>query len=607
MTGTWMRLSAQLSALVSVVGLLAACANVPTGGRVAAGRAAERAEPLDDPYVRIVPVRPGHDWQPSEIVNGFLSASASFDDRHGIAREYLLREAQWRPDPWPNVTVYESGSLEVMLLRTEDGQATVQVKGAQLGIIRPDGQYEAEPRTVDETFHLAKNPQNQWRVSQLPTSLVNGLLLSRRDVDRAFRTMNLYYFAPDGQVLVPNAIFLPLVNRQDLSSQIVRALLNGPTIWLGGAVKNSFPPGTRLLGDGVQVTDGVATVNLSREADRGNVAGMSAQLMWTLRQLAEVKLMKLEIDGRTRSPGDDVGSTQSPEDWQANDPDGVTGNRAQQAYLQTADGRLDQLFADRTSPVGTLENGPLFTPSISLDRHVIAGLNKARDRVVMGELAISGGPTRLDTVLSARHRGGTFTAPSWDRNGTMWTVESAGDRSWLWIKNSGRPPVRVADADWGLSGYKVRELRIALDGVRAAAIVVDGGRHAQIRIGRIVRNGPTLSAGEFLPISSELVDVAHLAWQDADELAVLGRLQRITAQLLPYWVPVSGGKIGGIGFGAQGEIGSISAAPNSPVLVSAKVPGKDSKQDQVCRLTDPQDRLSEWDCFVPGHDPFYPG
>jgi hypothetical protein len=116
-----------------------------------------------------------------------------------------------------------------------------------------------------------------------------------------------------------------------------------------------------------------------------------------------------------------------------------------------------------------------------------------------------------------------------------------------------------------------------------------------------------VAAGEFMPISSELVDVADLAWANANELAVLGRLQRTSAEVLPYRVPAGGGKISGIGLGAQGEMSSISAAPNSPVLVSAKVPGKDSRKDRVCRLSDPQDRLSQWDCFAEGTDPFYPG
>jgi hypothetical protein len=596
----------RLTALTAVLGLLAGCASMPTGGRVTSGRPAEQAQPFDDPYVRIVPVRPGRDWLPYQIVNGFLSASASFDDRHAMAREYLDRGAQWEPDPWPGVTVYAGSSLEIASYRMEGRQATVQVTGDQLGIIRPDGQYEAEPRAVNEVFHLARNAQGQWRIAQLPESLSHGLLLSRRDVDRAFRTMNLYFFAPDERVLVPNAIFLPIVNRQDLPSQIVRALLNGPTAWLDSAVRNSFPRGTRLLGRGVQITDGVATVDLSREADRGNVAGMSAQLMWTLRQLAEVKSMKLEIDGKVASLPD-VGATQSPRDWQRNNPDAVIGNGTQPAYLRGPTARLEQLTDDRASPLGTLDNEPLYDPSISLDQRVIAGLSAGRDRVLVGDVTRNGTPGRLRTVLRAGRRGAEFTSPSWDRNGTMWTVESAGGDSWLWIKDGDRPPVRVPVENWGLSGYNVRELRVALDGVRIAAIVEDAAHHAQIRIGRVVRNGQTLTAGEFLPISSELVDVIDFAWQNANELAVLGRLQRTTAEVLPYRVPVSGGKIDGIGIGAQGEMHSITAAPNSPVLVSAKVPGKDSREDQVCRLSDPQDRLSEWDCFIAGADPFYAG
>lgn len=596
----------RLSVLASLFGLVSGCAGVPTGSRVASGRPAERADPFNDPYVRVVPVRPGRDWLPFQVINGFLSASASFDDRHAVAREYLLGDVQWHPDPWPSVLVYANGSLQVMSYRSGDDQASVQVSGRQLGIIRPDGQYEAEPRTINEIFHLARDPQGQWRIARLPESLRTGMLLSQRDVDRAFRTMNLYFFAPEGRVLVPNAIFLPLMNRRDLPSQISRALLNGPTTWLHEAVRNSFPPGTHLLDDGVKIVDGVATVNLSREADKGDLAGMSAQLMWTLRQLAEVKFMRLEIGGEVKAPPD-VGATQSPRDWQLNNPDAVTGNSAQSAYLRGRGGRLEQLVDERTSPLNRVDDLRLHDPSISLDHRVVAGLDAKREQVLMGALGGVGAPVRLHTPLRAGRPGATFTSPSFDRNGTVWTVESAGGRSWLWVKDPGRPPVRVADAGWGLRGYQVRALRIALDGVRAVAIVVDENRHEQIRIGRIVRTGQTVTAGEFMPISSELVDVIDVAWANASELAVLGRLQRTSAEVLPYRVPVSGGKISGIGLGAQGEMSSISAAPNSPVLVSAKVPGKDSRKDQVCRLSDPQDRLSEWDCFVEGTDPFYPG
>ncbi|MGH3387837.1 MAG: LpqB family beta-propeller domain-containing protein, partial [Actinomadura sp.] len=594
------------------LGLATACASVPTGSRVASGRPAERAESFDDPYVRIVPVRPGRDWLPSQIVEGFLSASASFDDLHAVAREYLVRNVGWDPDTRPTVTVYANSTLQVIPDRTGTDQATVRVTAEQLGIIRADGQYEADPKSVDEIFNLVKSAQGQWRIARLPVSLSSGLLLSRRDVDRAFRTMNLYFFAPDrtglraGSVLVPNAIFLPLVNRSDRPTQLVRALLNGPTAWLYPAVRNAFPSGTRLLGNAVEIADGVATVDLSAEAEQGDLARMSAQLMWTLRQLVEVKSMKLEIEGETRSPPD-VGATQAPRDWQHNNPDAVTGTGTQPAYLVGADDRLAQLVDDSSNPLDTLENEHLYDPSISLDYRTIAGLSRDRNRILMGELTGTTTPARLHTVLTTGRPGVRFTSPTFDRDGTMWTVESDSTGSALWIKERGRPLVRVGAESWGLSDFRVRALRVARDGVRVAAIVEDMDRHAQLQIGRIVRQGRALTAGEFLPINSELADVTDLAWQNAGELAVLGRLQRTTAEVLPYRVLVSGGGIAGIGTGAQGEMTSISAAPNSPALVSARVPGKDSAADRLCRLTDPQDPFSEWDCFVGGSDPFYPG
>ena len=67
MSDTWLRMSVRMTALLSVLGLVAACASVPTGGRVTAGKPAERAEPFDDPYVRMVPVRPGHDTAPPPV------------------------------------------------------------------------------------------------------------------------------------------------------------------------------------------------------------------------------------------------------------------------------------------------------------------------------------------------------------------------------------------------------------------------------------------------------------------------------------------------------------------------------------------------------------
>jgi Lipoprotein LpqB beta-propeller domain/Sporulation and spore germination len=596
-----MRMPPRRAARLMVVAVLvcAGCATVPTGGRVVTGRPTERAEPINDPYVRMIPVPPGKDWAPDQIVQGFLAASAGFDDQHKVARKYLASGVVWRPDPRPVVTVYDKQAEVLFTGKTDDPSGTVSVRGSQIGTIDSDGQYEADARPLDQTFRLTRNAQGQWRISELPDRLTSSLLLSTRDVTRAFRIRNLYFFAPDAKVLVPNPVFLPLVIRRNLPAQIVEAELDGPTAWLSHAVTTWFPTGTRLLG-GVDVTDGIATVNLSREAWKGNQQGMSAQLMWALKQLSEIKGMRLQINGKTVNPGL-PNSVQSPRDWAKNDPDSTTGDTPQPVYLRDPQGRLEELRDGRASKVAPLTRPRLFEPAVSLDLRQVAGLTEARDGVLMGGLT-SGSP--VQQILKAGQAGARFTQPSWDRLGNLWVVEATNDHSWLWIKEPGRPAVRIGH--WDLGASKVLALRVARDGVRVAAIV-QADKHAQIHLGRITGYGTgDLTADNFLPISSD-VDAIDLAWAKADELAVLGRTDQ-AGQALPYTVPVSGGTSRPIGTGTQGNMRTITAAPNSPVLVSGQVTGKDSTADQVCRLHDPDDRLfSQWDCPVAGADPTYPG
>lgn len=594
------------TALTTVLAAGAAgCATVPSGGQVASGRSVGRAEPYDDPYVRMVPVRPKQGWLPDQIVTGFLTASAGFDDQHRTAAEYLARGTVWRPDPLPSVIMYDDSTLQLVQTRTQGDRVTLEVQGTRLGSIRPDGQYEAADRKqLKETFELAKNAAGQWRIVRLPDSLVTGLLLSGRDVNRAFRSRNLYFFAPDNRVLVPNTIFQPLVNRRELPAQLVRAVLSGPTTWLKPAVRTAFPSGTRLAGEGVVVADGVATVNLSKEALKGDRAGMSAQLMWTLRQLPEVGRLKLEIDGDP-APPPGVGEVQSPRDWAHNDPDAAVGEGPHQAYLRDGSDHLSQLLADdRVLRPAVLDDDRLQHPAISLDARSVAGLNEAGDTVLTGDLA-GGGP--LQVALQARQRGARFTTPSWDRNGNLWAVETTPKASWLWIKQRGRPAIRISD--WGLGGYEVRALRVALDGVRVAAIVRHD-EHGRIEIGRIAAGAQGLTAEEFLPISAEIADAVDLAWQNAGQLAVLGRAKGKSTQQLPYTVPISGGSVQPIGNAVPADMQSIAAAPDSPVLIGATVPVENrpgQTAERVCRLQDPRDQFSAWQCPVAGAAPAYPG
>ncbi|TDD58107.1 LpqB family beta-propeller domain-containing protein, partial [Actinomadura rubrisoli] len=206
-------------------------------------------------------------------------------------------------------------------------------------------------------------------------------------------------------------------------------------------------------------------------------------------------------------------------------------------------------------------------------------------------------PARL--LLNAR-RGARFTAPSWSRDGTLWTVESKADQSRLWVRRRGKPPVLAAH--WGLSGRQILAFRVARDGVRAAVIVRIDGR-PQIQIGRIAyAPDGSLDVGSFLPVSSELQDAIDLAWRDYGTLAVLGRAKR-DAFSLPYLMPVSGSAITSLGVGALGEPRTIAAAPGAPVLIGTRSNGK----DQVCRQRSADKSFSQWFCPTPARDPNYPG
>ncbi|MBW8484570.1 LpqB family beta-propeller domain-containing protein [Actinomadura parmotrematis] len=593
MSGRPQRVPAALAAALALGLGGAGCATVPSGGRVVTGHAGGQAEQADDPYVRLIPAHPRADWKPDQLVAGFLAASGSFDDDHRVAREYLTGSSTaWNPGARPAVTVVDAWQAP-QAEQTGASTATVQVRGKRLGRIGPDGQYIADPEDISEEFQLTRG-SNGWRISGLPDDARGGLLLTKSDVDRSFRTMNLYYFAPERATLVPNGIFLPLVNRRDLPSQLVQALLAGPSSWLGTAVKNDFPEGTRLRR--LTLDNDTATVDLSGQARRGDVDRMSAQLAWTLRQLSEIKQWKLQIDGDTVAP-EATGEVQPVRAWQGNAPDGPDAPSTRTGYVIDAAGALSRLAGDRPQQVA-LVSRRLVRPAVSSDAQEFAGLSPDGRTVLTGALT-NGGATALRTLLTA-HAGTRFTAPGYDRDGTLWTVETSADKSWLWTRPRGKPAVRVQE--WGLSGREVTAFRVARDGVRAAAIVkVDGA--TQIQIGRIVRSadGTPAEAGSFLPVSAELAATIDLAWRDYGTLAVLGRRQG-DQRVLPFLVPVSGSAVSSIGVGALGDPTTITAAPGQSVLVGIEQNGT----RQVCRQSSPSEQISEWVCAIPGTDPAYP-
>lgn len=573
------------AALVAV--LLAGCAGVPSGSQVIGGRVGGREQPIDDPYVRIIPVGPPRDALPDTIVAAFRTASASFDGpngEHKVAREYLACASCWRPGVASIVYDHIDSIEPSPTVQPNTDHVTVTINGRQLGRIGTDGQYIADQRGFSQQFELRRDAQKQWRITQLPQEL----LLSRDDVDRAFRTLDLYFFAPDSRMLVPNPVFIPLVSRPWLATQLVKQLIGGPTLWLkGAAVRNTFPARTTLRH--LDITGGVATVDLSPQARSGDLVNMSVQLMWTLRQLPEVDRLKLEVDGKPVQVRGASGVVQSAADWAGFNPDGTGGPPA--GYARTPEGGLVRLDATADPLLPKLR---VWHPAISYDGRRLAALNEKGDTVTVTELALN--DPRV--VLHAKLKGGRFSQPSWDWRGNVWTVESNADGSRLW-EIVGGTTTRAVDG-WTLTPYPVKTFRVSRDGTRAAAIVEVGG-HAQVQLGRVdwAPSGG-LQAEGFIVVSSELESAVDLAWRDADDLAVLGVGQENPSPLL-YDVPISGAAIQPIS-GPGGDMTAVAAYPRAPLLVTQHVSNK--SQDNVCWLSD---KDGDWRCYQHTSDPTYPG
>ncbi len=565
--------------------LISGCASVPSGSQVVGGRVSGHERPIDDPYVRIIPVGPSHDQDPGAIVNAFRTASASFDGpngEHQVAREYLACGSCWKP----GVASIVYDHLPVAPVQFDGDQATVTVAGKQLGRIGSDGQYVADPRDFKQTYRLRQDAQKQWRIVDIQPQV---LLLSRDDVDRAFRTLDMYFLAPDSQTLVPNPVFIPMVSRPWLSRQLVKQLLAGPTIWLrGAAVRTGFPAGTQLRH--FDISGGVATVDLSRQAAKaGDLTNMSIQLMWTLRQLREVDQLKLEIEGHPVQVHGVNGILQSPADWAAFAPDGIGDPLP--GYGRLADGRFARL--DETNPVPW----PLKVshPAVSYDLRQVASVADGGHKVIVTDLASRA--TRA--TLHAKLKNGVFSRPSWDMRGNVWAVESNSTSSRLW-EIAGGTTKTVADS-WTLSSYPVKALRISRDGTRAAAIV-QVGKTSQVQLGRVDQAPASdrLQAEGFIAISSELEGAVDLAWKDADHLAVVGSTKDNPSPRL-YDVPVSGAAIQAL-VGPGGDMKSVAAYPGAAVLVTQRV--SNDSEDSVCRLND---KYGDWKCFPRTSDPVYPG
>jgi hypothetical protein len=558
----------RVAALVALGLALAGCGGVPTSGPVEQGPGV--AAPGEDQIFRVIARPPREGMTPEEIVRGFQEATASADPRYSVARQYLTPLASSSWDPNAGISIYGSSGLA---LTTKD--RVVSAEGVLSGTLDSTGQYSvaAPGSTLQASYGMTKVGA-EWRISIPPT----GLVLGPGDIDRGFRTFNLFFLTRDFTTLVPAPVTIPL-SAAGLPTQLVRGLLAGATSWIAPAVRTAFPEGTKLALDSVPVVDGVAEVALTDQilsTDDATRQALSAQLVWTLRQLPDISAVRMTVGGQTVNVAG-AGSVQSVDSWSAYDPDVLPDGAL--AYAVDTRGLVSIDLEGKVAAVGRTRPDLTF-PAVNLDSTRVAGLSADRTSLWDAKLADAAPATR-------RYVGTDLSRPSWDRLGGLWVVDRG--KGLVVVREGAAVPVPVMGLPKGVRDKDIVAVAVSRDGARVALLVQRGTRVEPL-LARVEYTGETVRVSGPQRIESLITEATDLAWQDATSLLVLGTSGASSLEVVA--LSVGSSKI------------RRSGAPEGAVTIAAG-PGRATLVGTPTELF--RNGGSTWTRLAAGVDPTYPG
>ncbi|MFJ9523530.1 LpqB family beta-propeller domain-containing protein [Kitasatospora sp. NPDC101801] len=518
--------------MVIVSTLTAGCVAMPSDGppeRVELPQAAGS----ENLQVRVFPIAPHPGDGPDSLLAGFLDAANADETDYRTAGQYLTAAAAktWNPDA--GVVVLRAAPARDTLEGGETA-ATIKVTGDQVAVLDGKHAYRADrDPQFSKTFTFVKESEGknkgQWRIDQLP----DGLIIDQTMFKNGYRSVDLYYPSAEdpwsdrqSPVLVPDPVYLR--RRIDPFTSAAKALVEGPSSWLGKVVDPVFDKTTRIL-DTVTVNDGgVAAVHIS-VPDFGGIQPrcqqMAAQLFHTLSDLqGKSQLVRLDLNGERGGCQTDAARTAQIA------PGALAGGSAgTQQYYLLGNGQLTQATNDldpkaKGAPMAGdlgLEK-PLRPDGFAVRRD---GTEAALVSANRKELWVTEGGKLGTSVITSQWVGADsgLTSPSWDGRGSLWVVDRhPGGSQVTVIRGRTLVPVRID----GLGGRSVTSLKVASDGTRIALVVTEANRQSLL-IGRVehagTRTAPVATVTELRPVGTMLSDVVSVSWADTDQLLVLGK------------------------------------------------------------------------------------
>jgi hypothetical protein len=484
------RLLTSLAALLGVLLFagLAACSGIPRSGPVEAGQNVGTDDDIDVIFLAADPVK-GASQQ--DILNGFILAAKSPQDDYQIARRYLTQAAadSWKPNEG---AIVDTGPRPTTALSDSELQMNV----TPVATVDSNGAYaesgSSAPLPLSFTF---KQVDGEWRIDKL----ADGIVIEDLFFDQVFSSHALYFYDPTFTYLVPDLRWFP--SSTSVGTRVVKALLAGPSTWLGdGAVVTAFPDGTSTTS--VVTTGGQTQVELSSnvlQADANDLARMQYQLRTSLSDLASASNVSISVDQNVVPiPGSNV----TPPD---------SAPRVDSRPLVLRDGAFGYVAGASVAPIPGISDGVEGLQPLSAAYSATS--ETAAVKAGNGQVyAVRNGdaPAALDT------RGGLID-PAVDPFGYVWAVPTDAPTS-VSVYGPDDAGVTIPTSWDGASG--ITSLEISRDGTRALAFLsVDG--LPKLVVAAVIRNQAgvpqrlgqpvELSTGQGAPVDATWVDQLTVA------------------------------------------------------------------------------------------------
>lgn len=470
--------------------LLAGCVGIPSSGPVEKGDAISTTDEID---IIFQPSGPGVDESQEDILNGFIRAALNPLNNFEVARSFLSKSFSddWKPDA--GVSIDQSGRNTQVISET-----SIDLKFSPTATVDANGEYSAVPAAAPVTrSYTFVQEDGQWRINTAP----DGIVMLATEFAEVYNSYPLYFFDPSYQRLVPDVRWFPRV-ASNTGTRIARAVINGPSAWLAGAVVTAFPEGTGVTS--VPVDAGVASVDLSGpvlDSSEATLERMQVQLRASLLALSGVSNVRVTVD-----------STEVPLAT-SGDPALVTSPRVDSRALVLRSGQFGFFTGSSLTPIEGISDdvSSLAATSIAFSDSV-PGLQLAAVGTAAGVYAVA--PASTPGLIDDR---AGLIEPSIDPEGFVWTVPSGSPLD-VRVAAAGRTPSSFT-ATWD-GASEIVSLDVSRDGARVLAFLTMDGQ-PRLVVASVIRDkdGTPTGLGEPVDLAEGPGTAVDATWVDSLSVA----------------------------------------------------------------------------------------